>query len=310
MVTIQCSDWGILGTNLNGNLLDKIFCLAGHNSIRCINQNGRALANAQLKDGRDGRAKAIDGSQGSWTAYATICEMLTNEHDIDAIHVQANRDVVFTMLRAAFGPNALGCTLDAMTSSAQASHLFERALVLPGVVILMADAYFLSNGNNPKIEVLSIQPFYELKNTLKNINAITRSIQPRIDGKDAETCIVQNIVGMIDLHHEDLCGKKTQFIHLAVSLTHLLSPARMTPALDEWDTLRLNNHGIIDRDLVAAYFQVEFYDLGFDVSIARAGGLPNFESTFFAVLWYGGPRFCVVNDGTYAFRTPDFPQNL
>jgi hypothetical protein len=76
MVAIQCSDWGTTVIKLNENTLEKILCGARHNATRCINKNGRALANAWLREGRHDRARAVEGSKENWTAWNGLCHMV------------------------------------------------------------------------------------------------------------------------------------------------------------------------------------------------------------------------------------------
>jgi hypothetical protein len=301
MATIQSNAWGILGS-LNDAVVESILRIVGHNGFRCINRNGRVLANAWMKDGWVSRAKAVEGSEDSWRAYTDICELRFN-HIGEAFHVRGNSDVVLAMMRAAFGKNVLGCSLSDYTCTARASHLFHKALVFDKRVFLMEDADFgLVHDTSPKIEVLRIEPFDDDR-TFQRINVIARSIQPRIDGKDAETCIVESFVKLLDLNHENLCGNKTQSVRLSVSLRNLLSPTSIIPPSED-DVP--NALGYIGGDVLAAYYRSKF-DCRDTLYHITECGLPNFEGVFYARLWQGGPRFCVVNDGTYAFRTPEFP---
>jgi hypothetical protein len=308
MVDLQLDAWGILGMHFNDQLLESILVIAGHNTIRCTNRNGRALANKWLKNGRDGRAQAITGAEQNWTAYTTICEMIAMEthSDVPYVTVQANIGIVYTMLYAAFGQNVLGCSLYQFSNCTQASHLFDRAMVFQGAVILMENVRLIPNGNNPTIEVLRIEPFYELKDTLQNINVIHRSMQARIDGRNTETCIVHNIVKLLDLSYENLCEKNTQFESFNVSLKSLLLPNHMTPVLDEFDATNLQTYGIIDGTIVTAFYHAK-RDSGLPIRITEDLHYPRWDNMFYAVLWDGGPRFCVVDDGIHVFRTSRFP---
>lgn len=226
---------------------------------------------------------------------------------MDAIKVQGNLDVVFKMVRAAFGRNVLGCTLSDMTCCTQASHNFDKALVFDGVIILLEDGHLIAPGSSTKIDMLCVKPFYELGHTINNISAISRSVVPRGDGKDTETCIVNTIVQMLDIYYETLCGREHQFYRFDVSLTTLLSAKCMTPALGNFDRVRLKNYGIIDGDILAAYFRAK-YRAGYTIRITEPLFSPKWTQMFYTVLWYGGPRFCVVDGGICAFRTPDFPK--
>jgi hypothetical protein len=111
-VNLNTSDWGILGTQLVTCNLENILRLAGPNSIRCINKNGRALANAWAKKERDDRAKTVEGHEENWTAYTTVC--LTMEKNADnlrgkiPIFVRGDCDILIAMVRAAFGRLVLG----------------------------------------------------------------------------------------------------------------------------------------------------------------------------------------------------------
>jgi len=83
-VNLNTSDWGILDTQSPEDIiLETILRLAGPNSIRCINKNGRALANAWAKKERDDRAKTVEGHEENWTAYTTVC--LTMEKNADKL---------------------------------------------------------------------------------------------------------------------------------------------------------------------------------------------------------------------------------
>jgi hypothetical protein len=112
---LNISDWGIPFTRLDTFILEIILRQAGPNSIRCINKNGRAVANAQAKKERDDRAKTVEGQEENWTAYATVC--LTIEKNADNLHekiriiVRGDCDILIAMVRAAFGRLVLGGAL-------------------------------------------------------------------------------------------------------------------------------------------------------------------------------------------------------
>jgi hypothetical protein len=114
-VAVNPCDWGILGTRLPEEILEIILRQAGPNSIRCLNKNGRAVANAQAKKERDDRAKTVEGQEENWTAYATVC--LTIEKNADNLHekiriiVRGDCDILIAMVRAAFGRLVLGGAL-------------------------------------------------------------------------------------------------------------------------------------------------------------------------------------------------------
>jgi hypothetical protein len=114
-VAVNPGDWGILGTRLPEEILEIILRQAGPNSIRCLNKNGRAVANAQAKKERDDSAKTVEGQEENWTAYTAVC--LTIEKNTDNLHekiciiVRGDCDILIAMVRAAFGRLVLGGAL-------------------------------------------------------------------------------------------------------------------------------------------------------------------------------------------------------
>ena len=123
---VKSSDWGILGTWLDDTTLETILCRVGHTSILCINKNGRALANALLKEERDlantllkeerdDRARAVKGSEKNWTAHNLIYLMV--EKNMDSLNlslpitVRGDCEILMKMTRAAFGWLVLGSAL-------------------------------------------------------------------------------------------------------------------------------------------------------------------------------------------------------
>jgi hypothetical protein len=308
-IQIKLEEWGTLAT-LAENTLDKVLRMAGSNVIRCVNKNGQALAHDWMWEGRDHRAAAVEGSQNNWTAYTEISRMASQPDDtFNPTYVQGNCDAVVAMVRAAYGHNVLGCALSGGTTPIQASHRFQKAFVFVGAVVLMEAGSVTSNGDNPNVEMIRVQAFYD-EGTLKNINVISRfsrSIAPRSDGRGVEKCIVEDIIGMVDVRYANMCGRDNHCIYFRTDLRNILSPTRMRCLSPEEET-RLAQ-GMVSGDLFAAYLHCRMHlRQGFGMPTNVTYRLPDCEGMFYAQLWRGGPSFCVVNDGRQAFRTPQWPR--
>jgi hypothetical protein len=335
---IKSSDWGVLGSKINEiTVLEKILRSVGHNSIRCINTNGCKLANIWLKEERDDRARAVEGSKENWTAYNVVCLMV--EKNMDSLNpnlpitVRGNCDVLVVMVRAAFGHCVLGGTLPkhpyllgaSMTDDTYDAYdieedfhplsrdRFSHAMVFQNAFIYLRDVGVVTHINHvidkqPILEwnnssgLLYLSPFYTLTGTF-NINSISQSMKQRIDGEDTETMIVKTICEVRDLY-DDIThfNRKFEPRIFYTSLARLLPPDNLDRVLDE-DSM---------RDLIASGL---FPDTEGRIyhNILQVGNQPAFPVQI-RKLWEKGPLFCLINDEventTYLFSTPRFPEIL
>jgi hypothetical protein len=295
MVSVNPRDWGVIGFSLPNSITEQILRCAGHNSIRCINKAGRTLANTWMKEGRDDRAKSVDGSAKNWTAYSTLYEMLRQEQpDQPAIYLQANRDVVFAMMRAAFGEHILGSTLNTRSANTTLSSRFELALVHNKGIILMK-AITLEGSTT---EVLHIQLFTQLNTTLKSVLKISRVIRsfPHM----CQPLVVWDIMLILDLHYNTGRNYRTLSIDFNLPVNIILRDFGI-----RYPTGSINpDKQIVPGRMIKAYIQSIAGEMTHDFN---AYDMPGCKDLFFATFRPGFREFCVVERGTYAFRGHDFP---
>ena len=141
-----------------------------------------------------------------------------------------------------------------------------------------------------------------------DVNAISKFILSPNGGQSGETTVVRAIVQVLTLCHEYDGGNRViQSAYFDVSLVTLLSPGNMCAALDEAELEQLTIHGQIEYRAFAAYMTASIFPVQGVITGALGVQQPQWDGMFSTILWAGGPSFCVVNDGTYAFRTRDFP---
>jgi hypothetical protein len=289
MVSLQPVNWGTLGSRIPECLLENILRSVPYESVRGVNRNGRVLANAwQVKD-RDDRAKAVEGSTEGWSGYYRICELLKQDHQHEVTCVQAKCDVVVAMIRAAFGRNVIGGAIPDITFQL-IEYKSDVVLVLPGTIVLLKVVQV--EGGCP-VEVLRIKPVYGFRGTLLRPSELNQAFANVDEGR-----VAAHIVDLFYLYAQDVCGWDTSVMDIdefSTSFKNILSPECITP-VSRIDSGTVN----------LAYFQSTHEYVGC-IQITAKTIFPKLQDAFYAVLWRNGPRFCVVNDGTYAFRTPRFP---
>lgn len=291
--------WGTLGT-LNENTLASILRLAGHSTVRCINKNGRALANSTMNAERDDRAKTVQHSSDDWKAWNVIhgiVQGLPTDNPIPII-VNANSDILITMARAAFGQLVIG-GIDNMGSALDETDECYRVLVFRNVIILMGYLY-------DELPRLDITPYYEL-NYAFDISAISQSMHQRIGGDNPEKLAMHTILQILDLCLYYKGGNVIQVQHFKTSVGNILPANSMHAILSENDLILLTD-GYIPSKVYAAYVHAKCSVSGYVVGINDAIRHPDWTHMFSAILWKDGPAFCVVDNGTYAFRSTDFPK--
>jgi hypothetical protein len=335
-VTVNPRDWGTLGTLLNENTLEHILGLTGHSSIRCINKNGRALANKWLKEERDDHARAVKGSKENWTAYKVICFMV--DKNVDSLNpnlpitVRGDCEVLIEMMRAAFGRFVLGGTTrndmglcsDMMDGTYDAydseddfhpflrnsySHVImcQDALIYLGAVGVVTHINDVI-GKQPILEwnspdgLLTIKPIYGLMDNMQfNIGAISQSMEPRIDNLDPETMIVRTICDVFNLYDNTILLNRAWE---SVGLFHT-SLAKLLPT-DNLDV-------VLNEDIMCYLIACGLFPWVVLYNNIIQRGVPPVFPVQIRKLWKDGPSFCLINDEatdtTSLFRTPHFPGN-
>jgi hypothetical protein len=300
-LNVESRAWGVLGTACNHDSLERILRIAGHNAIRSINRNGRALANRWLKDGQDGRAKAVEGSSLSWKAFETLRGMVSHKtHYRDPpVHTHGDSEVLIEMAQAAFGKSVVTGYVDYICSRYYAAIAAGNIIVLLGVIIL--DGIDTSDSG-----LISLMPRYDLKGTFIDINAIPRDLPLSHGHSTVEAMITSTIADVLNLREEYRKGVDTLSLHTNFSLVHILPPASMRSVLDQGELEHLAR-GYISSEVFTAYASSTHLPTGYPTRIDGTITHPEYEGMFSVALWKDGPLFCVVNNGTYAFRTLDFP---
>jgi hypothetical protein len=300
---IRPTDWGSIGAVIREESLYAILRMCGHNTIRCINRNGRTLGNAWMEQDRTDRAKAIMGSTKNWVAWRALCNManrtMMRYADVP-ITVRGDSDVLIAMARAAYGRLVVCGTLDVL---ADGNNLYHQVIVFRNVVVLLQDILILDGDNIDQqdsvvheSEYLNLKPYYELGNIF--------DIRARSD-TDSEEMVTRTIVELLYLCLEHKNGKPGDFSSFFMSLNSMLSATNTYPVLDS-DSVTHLKRGWVPPELFTAYLQGMCSSYG-NVRIDEPITQPDWTGVYSAVLWKDGPLFCVVNRGKSVFRTTDFP---
>jgi hypothetical protein len=317
--------WGTLGI-LDENTLAYILRQAGHSTIRCINKNGRTLANSTMNAERDDRAKTVQHSNDDWEAW-TIIHRIVQGYPMDNIEydtfedheyrdsiehiirdsikygicatkpthmiVKANSDILIAMARAAFGQLVLGC-IDTIECGKDDGGEYFRTLVFRNVI-------FWIGTYNGKIQIRVCYMLEELEDMF-NIGTIIKSAHQRIGGNNTEGLAVATILQIISIYLEykenpiDQYGLQTFYTSLANVLPTTSMPA-LEYTMDALD-LTMLRRGRICGKLFDAYHQSKSTISNY----FSINDNPDWATMFTAILWNGGPLYHVVENGKYAFR--------